>query len=387
MAERKRIGIKFGVSYKKAAGVAIYFLNIVKVLKTLPDEKKPFLVIFYYPEAPIEDMQAIEYPYIEYAKISSYELPLNIFKRIFNKLYRLFFKRNFFLLQHYASLIKVDYLYDLYLSEENFLVDSQNHFCWIADFQQRYFPDNFSADEYKWHESTIMKIVEKQYPIILSSQNAKQDFDKFYFTHKNQVNVLSFVSILPELDINQWANIKSKYDIPDKYFIVSNQFWPHKNHLTIFKAIKYLKDRGNEVIIVCTGELYSHRGGSAYHNTLIDYIEHNSLQANIKFLGFLQREEQLLLIKHSICVIQPSLFEGWSTIVEDVKALNHSILLSNLRVHQEQITDKALFFEPFDFEQLSEKMLLFLTDSNRQIKIDYQKQIEIFSEKIIETFQ
>ena len=32
--------------------------------------------------------------------------------------------------------------------------------------------------------------------------------------------------------------------------------------------------------------------------------------------------DQLRLMKESLGVIQPSLFEGWSTVIEDAKALN-----------------------------------------------------------------
>ncbi len=40
-----------------------------------------------------------------------------------------------------------------------------------------------------------------------------------------------------------------------------------------------------------------------------------------RFLGFIDRGEQLQLMKNSIAIVQPSLFEGWSTVVEDTKAM------------------------------------------------------------------
>jgi hypothetical protein len=82
------------------------------------------------------------------------------------------------------------------------------------------------------------------------------------------------------------------------------------------------------------------------------YIHLNDLHDNIRILGYMDRVEQLCIMKHSIAIIQPSLFEGWSTVVEDAKALNKYVLLSNLDVHREQISINASFFDPFNKEDL-----------------------------------
>ena len=77
------------------------------------------------------------------------------------------------------------------------------------------------------------------------------------------------------------------------------------------------------------------------------------MERNIRFLGFLDRREQLVILKNTIAVIQPSLFEGWSTVVEDTKALNKHIILSDLTVHKEQIQKHCDFFERKDEKQLA----------------------------------
>jgi glycosyltransferase involved in cell wall biosynthesis len=40
-------------------------------------------------------------------------------------------------------------------------------------------------------------------------------------------------------------------------------------------------------------------------------------------------------------VIQPSLFEGWSTVVEDAKAIGRPLIVSDLPVHKEQTENLA----------------------------------------------
>lgn len=50
----------------------------------------------------------------------------------------------------------------------------------------------------------------------------------------------------------------------------------------------------------------------------------------------------------SVAVINPSLFEGWSTTVEEAKSLGVPLILSDLSIHREQTGGAASFFNPED---------------------------------------
>ena len=62
-------------------------------------------------------------------------------------------------------------------------------------------------------------------------------------------------------------------------------------------------------------------------------------------------------MKNSICVIQPSKFEGWSTVIEDAKTMQKLVLASNLDVHLEQLGDKGIYFDPDKVDELAEAMI------------------------------
>jgi glycosyltransferase involved in cell wall biosynthesis len=64
------------------------------------------------------------------------------------------------------------------------------------------------------------------------------------------------------------------------------------------------------------------------------------------------RDEQLLLMKLAQAVIQPSFFEGWSTVIEDAMALNVPVIASNLDVNIEQLQEKGIYFNPNDANEL-----------------------------------
>ncbi len=93
------------------------------------------------------------------------------------------------------------------------------------------------------------------------------------------------------------------------YFIISNQFWKHKDHLTAFKAIKALVAEGVPVKLICTGNRTDYRFPE-YSKELDTYISENNLQEHIIFLGMIPKNEQIRLLTNSIALIQPTLFEG-----------------------------------------------------------------------------
>lgn len=147
-----------------------------------------------------------------------------------------------------------------------------------------------------------------------------------------------------------------------KIFYVSNQFWKHKNHKIIIEAVKVLKQKNFDVLIIFTGKEFD-SSNPEYTTDLKKDIAENGLSENFRFLGFIDRAEQLQLMKNSIAIVQPSFFEGWSTVVEDTKTLNHVILLSDIPLHKEQIKENCLFFDPSDKNDLADKMM-FATNNN-----------------------
>ena len=108
------------------------------------------------------------------------------------------------------------------------------------------------------------------------------------------------------------------------------------------------------------------------------------MEKHIRFLGFIDREEQLCLLDNSIAVIQPSLFEGWSTVVEDARALNKFIILSGLDVHQEQINENVHFFNPKNEKELAKILNRYYVEKPKTVILDYKNNIKEFANKFID---
>jgi glycosyltransferase involved in cell wall biosynthesis len=109
----------------------------------------------------------------------------------------------------------------------------------------------------------------------------------------------------------KFRKVQKDYSLPDRFFLISNQFWTHKNHLVVFEALKILRERSVFPVVVCTGSLYDFRQPD-YSNTILQAIHKLGVARQVNLLGLIPRPDQIQLLRRSLAVIQPSLFEGWN---------------------------------------------------------------------------
>ena len=217
--------------------------------------------------------------------------------------------------------------------------------AWIPDFQHKYLPAFFSAAELQSLDSVFERIAKSAPIVVFSSQVAEADFRKFYPHSKAKTFVMNFCTIPePAWFAGDPIAVQKSYNLGDRFFLVSNQFWIHKNHRMIVEALSILKQEGIKPTVVCTGALNDKRF-PGYGEEILKLIQEHDLSDQFITLGFIPRVDQIQLMRRSLAVIQPSLFEGWSTVVEDARLLGKRLILSDLPVHFEQDPPGATFFQ------------------------------------------
>jgi glycosyltransferase involved in cell wall biosynthesis len=193
--------------------------------------------------------------------------------------------------------------------------------------------------------------------VVLSSKTAEQDFWRIFPESKAVTRVLSFHSLPSEgwltLDPSETGQ---KYSLPDKFLICCNQFWIHKNHNLLFEAMVDVVRAAPDIRLVCTGSTSDWRFRD-YFGQLTAFIEKHDLRNHISILGSIPRTDQIQLMRRSLAVIQPSLFEGWSSVVEEARMLGKTIILSDFAVHLEQAPDHAVYFDRNNAKDLAQKIL------------------------------
>ena len=146
-----------------------------------------------------------------------------------------------------------------------------------------------------------------------------------------------------------------KYHLPQKFALVANQFWRHKNHRILPPALGLLKRRRIEIDLVVTGLPSDYRDPE--NKSLSQFFQGSAKEdvaGSIHFLGQIPYRDLVAIMRAAALIIQPSFFEGWSTSIEDSKALGRPLVCSDIPVHREQVPDALGFFDPTKSETLAD---------------------------------
>jgi glycosyltransferase involved in cell wall biosynthesis len=354
MAERIRVGIIYK-NDENWIGGSYYIQNLVAALCTLPDSDKPVITVFSETKEEFEQIERTGYPYLQFRLLAYRSMKLSIRKRIVNKLSGKLRGYDVFPQMNSVDTADIDVIFPSPVGLQ--VQGAVKKTYWIPDFQESYYPDFFTKETISARKQNHRFISKTHDHVVFSSENAKKDFTKLFPLHHCRSSVLQFAvthPLLDDLDINE---IRSRYGIKMDYYISPNQLWEHKNQRLVIEAAALLKKQGKlDFEIIFTGKEQDNRNPE-YVPALKAMVTENGLQEQVRFLGFIDRKDQLKLIEGAIAVIQPSLFEGWSTVIEDGKALNKFILASDLPVHREQLPQHAVFFDPHSPESLAKLLL------------------------------
>ena len=224
---------------------------------------------------------------------------------------------------------------------------------WIPDFQHAERPDQFTSKAMADRDKGFRRLANEAPVLALSSHHAESLAISRYPEAKDRMAVLRFPASLPE---DAWSAecsaTAASYSLTEPFVYLPNQFWTHKNHQTVFRAWSLMGAAAP--LLVCTGRQYDHRNPHYADQVLGELNEH--ARPRVLFLGVVPRNHQIALYKLAALILNPSLYEGWSTTVEEARAFGKRLLLSELPVFREQAGSEAEFFPATAVTTLAEKV-------------------------------
>lgn len=225
--------------------------------------------------------------------------------------------------------------------------------AWIPDLQHRALSHLWPRGQWWKREIGIRAQVASGRSIMLSSESARRDFERLYPSAIGRTRVVRFAVLAGnEVSDDRARSVIASYSLPEQYFFLPNQFWRHKNHLLVLDALIALRKRGREVVVVATGRADDLRA-SGYFDEICRRVKLEGLSDAFRYLGMVPYEHVGPLLAASTALLNPSLFEGWSTTVEEARGLGVPMILSDLPVHREQMGEAATYFNPHDAESLA----------------------------------
>jgi len=219
-----------------------------------------------------------------------------------------------------------------------------------------------------------------------SSLGRKHVLDNFKI-NKNKLLVLPFV--VPScLKNSAKFNVLKKFNIPKKYFFYPAQFWEHKNHINLIKAISInnTKNPKEKINLVLCGAKKN------YFNAVFDFIKKNKLNKNIFYLGRVDDKYMASLYRGAYATIYPSYLGPTNIPPIEAISLGCPVICSNKYAMKKQLGKSALYFDPNSPKDIANQISIFIKKKNlrkkliSQGKINYRKYNEKHFSKKLENF-
>ncbi|MDB6019878.1 MAG: glycosyl transferase, group 1 [Pedosphaera sp.] len=220
---------------------------------------------------------------------------------------------------------------------------------WVAyayDFQHKYLPQHFTPDSCRSRDEHFADLLTQARAVIVNSRAAAEDIAKFVPQGTARVFALPFAPA-PNPDwLEDGPDILPRYGVAAPFFIISNQFWAHKDHATAFEAFRLVAAENAQVTLVCTGSTLGSRDPE-HVPQLLARLKSWGLEQRVSILGLIPKRDQIELMKNACAVIQPTLFEGGpgGGAVYDAVSLGLPAIISDIAVNRE-ITDRGIVFFP-----------------------------------------
>lgn len=228
--------------------------------------------------------------------------------------------------------------------------------AWIPDFQHRELPHLFSRAAWWKRELGFRAQIAAGRTIMLSSHDARAACERHYPATVGRTHVVRFaVPSEHRPDAAEVHRVRESHGLPERYFYLPNQFWQHKNHLLVIDALALLKQGHPDIVVAASGkQLDPYKPG--HFQRILSRLAAADLKDQFRMLGLIPYEHIAPLMVGSVGVLNPSLFEGWSTTVEEARALKVPMVLSDLPVHKEQAEGIARFFDRTSARSLADAL-------------------------------
>ena len=319
------------------------------------------------------------------------------------RLIRFFEKKNSF--EKFLEKLNIDLIYFISQSSYACHLHSINYIYTVFDLAHRdypEFPEVSSFRNFEMREKLFKKNLQRSIAVLSESNLGKKNLILRYGLEEERVYIFPFSpgiifksakkeNYLSKNNIN--FNIKKKYNLASDYIFYPAQFWAHKNHIYILKALQILEKK--EKIILSAIFSGSDKGNLTYIKSMTKKMD---LENRVRFVGLVSDNELPYLYSQSIALVMPTYFGPTNIPPLEAFKLKIPVLYSDLPGLREQVGNAALLLNLKNPESLVKniKKLLnsghlrkkLVTKGQQRLKeLDFQLNNQETLKRIIKNFQ
>ena len=180
--------------------------------------------------------------------------------------------------------------------------------------------------------------------IIAVSKQTRDDLVLHYRTAPTKVHVI-YEGIDPTFRPAAAADVervRGCYSPERPYLLMVGTLEPRKNHLLAMRALARLKADGRNLQLLIVG------GKGWMFEPIRAQVNALGLEADVTFAGHIPDADLPPLYSGAVCLLQPSLFEGFGFPVLEAMACAAPVICSNVSSLPEVAGDVALLIDPLD---------------------------------------
>jgi glycosyltransferase involved in cell wall biosynthesis len=237
---------------------------------------------------------------------------------------------------------------------------------YVYDCQHRYYPNFFTDADRASRDKAFEQMLHMSKHVIVNGRAVRDDAVRFYGPFPTKLHSLPFGAWPQPEWLQSVLDVRQRYGIDRPYFMVCNQFWIHKDHPTALRAFARMIQRGGDALLVCTGQTVDQRQAD-YFSQIETLNEKLGVSFRVLMLGHIDKLDQIRLMRRSIALVQPTLFEGGpgGGSVYDATAIGTPAIVSDIPVNREIEADNVTFFPAGDDKALADIMVQLASDPAR----------------------
>lgn len=257
----------------------------------------------------------------------------------------------------------------------------------IPDLMHKYYP---SFPEYPLKERLMRDMVYKNAArhsvlAVVDDSQGVTDLNKFFKIPKDKIRVIPYIPPgyiyrYKDMDLKTTEDILAKYNLPERFLFYPAQFWYHKNHIGVIRALRHIEqDFKTKIPLVLVGS------PKESYDKVLNLISKLNMKDQIIHLGYVPDIEIVAFYKKSVALVFPSLFGPTNIPPLEAMVLGTPVVCSNLFSMPEQVGDAGLLFDPLNVEDIAEKIYWIWTDEDLRKRLT-QKGYEKVKDMTLENY-
>lgn len=222
---------------------------------------------------------------------------------------------------------------------------------------------------YKFKQLGYKKVFEgavrKSAKILVPSNFVKKQLVKNWIVDNDKVVVTyeavdeKIINIKKRIKNSDRNNILKNLQINKPYLFYVGNAHPHKNVEGLIKTFRLLKKRFPRLSLVLSGS----------DHYFWQRLKEENPDPGILYTGFISDEQLVILYKEATAFVLPSLEEGFGIPVLEAFASSCPVVVSDRGSLPEVGRDAALYFDPLDIDDMTEKISQVIKDEKLRQKL------------------